>query len=74
MSSYNQVYVRCPFFLDDDGKTRIVCEGIVRDSRISQIYAKKDDFSIQMKTFCSDRYTNCEIYRVLIEKEEYAKE
>ena len=73
MSSWNQARVGCPFYLDDDGKTRIVCEGLVKCSRIALEYSRQKDFDIQMKTFCWDRYTNCEIYRVLIEKVEYCE-
>lgn len=71
MASFRQVNVRCPFYLDDDGKSRIVCEGLVDESRIALEYRKKEDFKIQIGAFCSGRYVNCEIYRVLIEKEEY---
>lgn len=31
-------------------------------------YAERGDFQCQMQVFCQDRYINCEIYRVLIEK------
>lgn len=72
MASFNQVSVRCPFFVDDDGKSWIECEGITNTSVLSQKYQTKEDYKIQMKTFCCDRYTNCELYRVLIEKDEYA--
>lgn len=74
MASFNQIYVRCPFFVNDDGKSKIECEGIVDESTIFQKYRNKEDYKIQMKTFCCDRYTNCEVYRVLIEKEEYAED
>lgn len=71
MASFNDVYVRCPFFVNDDGRFKIVCEGITDGSTLSQHFRNKQGYKIQMDTFCCDRYTNCEIYRVLIEKEEY---
>lgn len=43
----------------------------MEDSCIALLYAKMWDYRCQMQVFCQDRYTNCEIYRVLIEKEEY---
>ena len=46
---------------------------LVKCSRIALEYSRQKDFDIQMKTFCWDRYTHCEIYRVLIEKEEYCE-
>ena len=74
MSSYNEVNVRCPFYLDDRMRRknyRITCEGISDHSTISQRFQNIETYKIQMKTFCCDRYTNCELYRILIEKEEY---
>ena len=52
MASFNQVSVRCPFFVDDDGKSWIECEGITNTSALSQKYQTKEDYKIQMKTFC----------------------
>lgn len=69
--SYKEVNVRCPFFQKENGKTEIRCEGLVRDSYIVLRHLKKADWAAQMKGFCQGRYTNCEIYRILIEKEEY---
>ena len=74
MASFNQTFVRCPFFVNDDGMSKIVCDGIVEKSRISLEYKRKADYEIQMKALCCDRYINCEIYRILIEKEEYAED
>lgn len=71
MGSYASVRVRCPFFQDDNGKTDIVCEGLVEDSCLILRYKEREDWKLQMQGFCCGRYTNCEIYRVLIEKEEY---
>lgn len=71
MGSYASVQVRCPFFQDDNGKSDIVCEGLIQDSNLILRYKNKDDWKLQMRCFCQGRYTNCEIYRVLIEKEEY---
>lgn len=74
MTSYNQLFAICPFFVNDDGMSKIVCNGIVDKSRISLEYRRKADYKNQMKTFCCDRYINCEIYRILIEKEEHAED
>lgn len=54
MASFRQVNVRCPFYLDDDGKSRIVCEGLVDGSRIALEYRKKEDFKIQTAPFAVD--------------------
>lgn len=76
MNSYHQVGVQCPFYRGDDGSGRIVCEGLIDTpgdvcSRIALEYDRKADFKAQIKGICSGRYVGCEIYRVLIEKEEY---
>lgn len=71
MGSFRQVNVKCPFYNTDDGRREIVCEGLVEDSCIALRYGDRDDYRLQMQVFCQDRYANCEIYRVLIEKEEY---
>lgn len=71
MGSFKQVSVRCPFYITDDGKKEIICEGLVEDSCIALRYAERGDYQCQIQVFCQGRYTNCEIYRVLIEKEEY---
>ena len=68
--SYRQVHVRCPFYKFDDGKRRITCEGIIDDSSLALIYHNKCEFETQMQAFCCDRYNNCEIYRMLINKYE----
>lgn len=68
--SYKQADVKCPFYKFDDGKRRITCEGIVEDSSLALIYRKKNDYMIQIDVFRCEHYTNCEIYRLLIEKYE----
>ena len=65
--SYAQASVRCPFYKSDDGKLRIAFEGLVDSSSIALIYRRKDDYAAQMRTFCRDKYKNCEIYRMLME-------
>ena len=68
--SFYQADVRCPFYKYDDGKRRITCEGIIEDSSIALIYRQKIDFDIQIKGFCCDRFTNCEVYELLMKKYE----
>lgn len=70
MGSFKQTNVQCPFYDTDDGKSEIVCEGLVENSCIAQRYKHKEDWELQMQVFCQKRYVNCEIYRMLIEKYE----
>ena len=64
--SYRQIEVRCPFYQSDDDKRRIICEGIVDGSTIAVNYRRRADLQKQISIFCSKRYENCEIYRMLM--------
>lgn len=68
MASFNQVYVQCPFYKDDDGMHRVTCEGIIEDSSLTLYYRKKRDYKTQINVFCCEHYTNCEVYRMLMDK------
>lgn len=71
--SYRQVHVRCPFYLYDDGKRRITCEGLVgtrKDSTLTLFYHHKTDYETQIKVFCCEHYEKCEVYRMLMNKYE----
>ena len=65
--SYRQVYVKCPFYRQDDARGKIVCEGIVDGSTVSQNYRSKADLNQQMDIFCCDYYKSCEVYRMIME-------
>ena len=73
MGSYAAVNVQCPFYRDDDGKSRITCEGLADKSYITLRYEQDIDWKWQMAHCCQDRYgyLQCGIYKALIEKEEY---
>lgn len=66
--SYKQIDVRCPFYMYDDGKSRITCEGLVDRSSLALVYHKKADFDTQLDVFCCEHYTKCEVFRMLITK------
>ena len=68
--SYKQVYVLCPFYKYDDGKRRITCEGIMDDCNLTLSFKTRADYEIQLNTFCCDRYTYCEVCRMLHKKYE----
>ena len=71
--SYRQVEVRCPFYQSDDGKRRIVCEGVVDGSTIAVNYRRRSDLQKQISIFCAKQYQNCEIYRMLM-RDKYKEE
>lgn len=68
-SNYLNPYVKCKFFKTADDSNRVTCKGPVEDSslifRFDNKDTKRNDLKIQMKTFCCDRYQNCEIYQML---------
>lgn len=66
--SYNQVYVQCPFYKEDDGKYSIICEGFGDALCLKQIYRTKAQYKLQMAVFCCEHYKNCEVYRLLMDK------
>lgn len=66
--SFRQVYVKCPFYRHDDGRSRISCEGILEDSTLALIYQRKKDYEIQMDVFCCEHYKKCEVYTMLMDK------
>lgn len=65
--SYHQVNVECPFYKRDDGKRRIICEGILDDSTLT-MEMKRLDFDMYIREYCSKRYICCEVYRMLMDK------
>ena len=66
--SYVQKFVLCPFYKRDDGKRRIICEGIIEDSSICLTYRYDKLYRKQLEVFCCKEYQKCEVYRMLLEK------
>ena len=65
--SYNQVYVQCPFYKEDDGRLSIICEGFGDARYLKQMYYNKAQYAKQIGVFCCENYKRCEVYRVLME-------
>ena len=64
--------IECPFFLFE-GRKAIGCEGITDDCFIRLVFNTEESKKMQQKTFCSKKYKNCEIYRMLM-KEKYEED
>ena len=68
-SNYLNPYVNCKYFKTADDSNRVTCRGPVERSslifRFDDNNTKKQDLKIQMKTFCCDKFENCEIYQML---------
>lgn len=66
-----QTGAQCPFFRFADSKRhRITCEGLVDDSCLALIYQDRQDYRIQVSTYCCRHYEKCEVYRMLASKYE----
>ena len=66
--SYLQVNVLCPFYLKDDGKNQITCEGVSDDSKTVLVFRDKNAFMFRLAKFCCDQFESCEIHHILMEK------
>ena len=58
-------YAGCPYYKRSDGKRDVICEGPCDDCDLILRKKNHDAFLIQVKTFCCDKYKNCEVYQML---------
>lgn len=58
--SFKQADVRCPYYIYDDGKHNIICEGIIPDTTTRHHFRYKKDRELQLAIFCSEAYWRCE--------------
>lgn len=64
-TSWRSWYVKCPFYLRDNGKTQIACQGVMDGNEIVMKFADPKDFEIQADAFCCEKYRNCEVFEML---------
>lgn len=64
-TSWNDGYVKCPFYIRDDGCRCLTCQGVADSSKLLWRFQTKQDFKIQMDTFCCGKFSFCEVYRML---------
>ncbi|MBR5948248.1 MAG: hypothetical protein IKZ82_06315 [Clostridia bacterium] len=65
--SYLQADVQCPFYLYDDGRKKIVCEGFADRCTIDVRWRFHAQQEQHMQVFCCRRYTYCEVYRMIMQ-------
>lgn len=66
--SWLDYYAKCPFYLRCDrekGRLTISCQGVTDASILQWRFRTKQDCTIQLKTFCMDKFRNCEIYQAI---------
>lgn len=62
--TWNAGYVRCPYYISDDTRSRITCQGVIEGSKLHW-ELPPEDYKIQMREFCQNRYRNCEVCQLL---------
>lgn len=63
--SYWQAYVVCPYYLSDDGKRSVDCEGVTDSSRVRMCFRTQADFEKYMGHYCCRHYGDCGISRAI---------
>lgn len=58
-------YAKCPYYRHSDCKHEVVCDGMIEKSKQIHRFDYTEDLLIQVKTFCCDKYKNCEVYGML---------
>lgn len=71
--SFKQIDVQCPFYKEDDGRSRITCEGFGTARNAHFTYKYKEEFCTQMETFCCKYFKKCE-YNIMLRKFKYEEE
>lgn len=68
-TSYDYANAKCPYFVGSK-KTKISCEGITEESVILLEFFNNEKKNRHREIFCDNKYQNCEICRMLNEKNE----
>lgn len=66
--SYLQVRVKCPFYVTDDGKHDLICEGITDENKLVLRFTRKPYLVAYVRRFCADCFTDCWINQLLMTK------
>ena len=57
--------VQCPYYICDDRRGSITCEGFIQGSNVTQQYKRFADQRRQMEVFCCEYFRKCELYRMI---------
>lgn len=68
-TTYKDVDIKCPFFKELAARS-ISCEGLTDDSIIKLWFNSPKSKDLHVEVFCQNKYKNCELYRMLVEKYE----
>jgi len=59
--SFRQVHIKCPYYIYDNGKDRIQCEGVIPNTQLQSRFDTKADYDRQILSYCCASYWNCAI-------------
>lgn len=65
-----QVRVECPFYRSDDGRGKIICEGVTDDTSLILSFRKKEACQRHIEVYCCRHYKYCELYGAIMKKYE----
>lgn len=68
-TNYDDVNAKCPYFVGSK-KTNITCEGLTEDSVVILHFNTNEKKQQHRNIFCDNKYHNCEVCRMLDEKNE----
>ena len=64
--SWRQADIKCPFFRNENEKEKSInCEGILNGSVVCSRFRSPKKREKQLRLFCEDEYTRCEIYKAI---------
>lgn len=63
--SFRQVDVRCPYYIGDDGRHVITCEGILPHSKLQVRLRTREVYEETMLVYCSMAWEECPIAKLL---------
>lgn len=68
-TSYDYANAKCPYFIGSK-KTKITCEGITDGTVLLLEFFSGEKMYQHREIFCDNKYQNCEVCRMLDEKNE----
>lgn len=66
-NNYTAVNIICPYFLTQ-GKRNITCEGILEETKVSQMFVSEVQKLVYQENNCYSNGTKCPIARLAAEK------
>lgn len=57
----------CPFYINDNRKTRIYCEGLLDRTTFCHDFQNKKDYEAYMKQYCIGNSESCMLHQLLMQ-------